>query len=118
MKNEMKDRASSLSKKSTSSGSKSVGSKSDLENQSQRKSTKKKSNSVTSTKSADSAKPKPEEKKGGEDMVFLFVARDSDCLIYENHIKKTIQPASFRAMIDEVLSDYTSIDEASERPLT
>jgi len=51
---------------------------------------------VSSSKSADSAKkeskPTP---AGGEDMVFLFVARDADMLIFESHIKKTIETAKF-----------------------
>ena len=51
-------------------------------------------------------------------MVFLFVARDADILIYENHIKKTIDTLTFRADIDMILADYHEITDPSEKPPT
>jgi hypothetical protein len=37
-------------------------------------------------------------------MIYLFVARDADMIVYENHIEKKVQQAKFMAEIFEILN--------------
>ena len=112
----MRHKANSLVTAPSKSKSSSVGSKNDLEKgrASSTKKTVSRSKSEGSTvKASKSNKP-----KGGDEMVFLFVARDADILIYENHIKKQIETASFRADVDMILNDYQETDDVEARPPT
>ena len=49
---------------------------------------------------------KPVKEAGGEEMVYLFVARDADVIVFERHVKKAIETVNFKADIDEILNTY------------
>jgi hypothetical protein len=51
-------------------------------------------------------------------MIYLFVARDSDMIVFENHIEKQVQTAKFQADIFEVLNNYQDINDIEARPPT
>ena len=51
-------------------------------------------------------------------MIYLFVARDSDMIVFENHLEKQVQAAKFQADIFEVLNNYQDIDDIEARPKT
>lgn len=51
-------------------------------------------------------------------MIYLFIARDSDMIVFENHLEKSVQSAKFQAEIFEVLNSYQEIDDIEARPPT
>ena len=62
------------------------------------------------------AKPAPQastpaESRNLNPMVYMFVARDSDMIVYENHMEKQVQSAMFQAEVFEILNSYQDIDD-------
>lgn len=56
-------------------------------------------------------------KKQYKQVIYLFVARDSDMFVFENHYDLTVQQAKFKAEIFEVLNYYQEeIKDEQERP--
>lgn len=51
-------------------------------------------------------------------MIYLFVARDCDMFVYEQHLEKQVQPAKFQAEIFEMINEYISITDVEARPPT
>ena len=51
-------------------------------------------------------------------MIYLFIARDTDMFVLETHIEKKVQMAKFQAEIFEVLQYYSAITDPTERPTT
>ena len=50
-------------------------------------------------------------------MIYLFIARDSDMFVFENHYDMQVQQAKFKAEIFEVLNYYQEeIKDEQERP--
>ena len=45
-------------------------------------------------------------KKQYKQVIYLFIARDSDMFVFENHYDLQVQPAKFKAEIFEVLNYY------------
>ena len=39
-------------------------------------------------------------------MIYLFIARDCDCIIYETHLEKKIQPAAYEADVYQMLNVF------------
>jgi len=50
--------------------------------------------------------------------IYLFVARDSDMIVYENHIEKKVNQAKFMADVYEILNTYQDISDIEARPST
>lgn len=51
-------------------------------------------------------------------MIYLFVARDSDMIVLENHLEKQVPAAKFQADIFEMLNNYEDISDIEARPPT
>jgi hypothetical protein len=58
------------------------------------------------------------ESSKAQSTIYLFVARDSDMIVYENHIEKKVNQAKFMADVYEILNTYQDITDIEARPST
>ena len=56
--------------------------------------------------------------KNLKQIVYIFIARDSDMFVYESHLEAQVTLAKFQSEIFEMLGYYMSIHSAEERPQT
>lgn len=116
MNDEMKDEVESVRSTTKMNRSKSGGA--ELKEEMKRKKSKakdigRKSSSNISTDDVERGKIKY------ADVIYLFVARDSDMFVFECHYDMQVKPAKFKAEIFELLNYFQEqISEEKERPPT
>ena len=71
---------------------------------------RKKTGSVGSKSNGEVTADGDNEKNGGKrqykQVIYIFVARDSDMFVFENHYDMQVQPAKFKAEIFELINYY------------
>lgn len=60
----------------------------------------------------------PEIASGGayKNMIYVFIARDADMIVYEYHVEKRLNQSKFQADIYEILNTYQDISDIEARP--
>ena len=49
-------------------------------------------------------------------MIYVFIARDADMIVYEYHVEKRLNQSKFQADIYEILNTYQDISDIEARP--